>query len=39
VAVVMVLLGLIAMYLNSEKALTPEKEQAKNARVKFGFSF
>ncbi len=28
-AVIMVLLGLVAMYLAGEKALTPEKKQAK----------
>ena len=28
-AVIMVLLGLVAMYLNGETALTPEKKQAK----------
>lgn len=28
-AVIMVLLGLLAMYLNGEKALTPEKKEAK----------
>ncbi len=28
-SVIMVLLGLIAMYLNGEKALTPEKKEAK----------
>ena len=28
-AVSMVLLGLVAMYLNGEKALTPEKKEAK----------
>ncbi|MBE6786573.1 MAG: hypothetical protein E7538_10155 [Ruminococcaceae bacterium] len=28
-SVIMVLLGLVAMYLNGEKALTPEKKEAK----------
>ncbi len=28
-SVIMVLLGLVSMYLNGEKALTPEKKEAK----------